>query len=244
MIKRLKRTAVSMRIYRKNFFRKRHYPSEATMQLLKDLYPRIDWKRVHFYEGLPWFTPPVAPYVTAQALPRSYSLGGFSIYLKQYDEERAQCLADIIHEAFHVMQAMTYGRGYGAGFTRIWMIYYLAEFMRVGYRKNPFEIPAYNQEFRFLSYCARRGIRGILSRVGPGAFADISGETELVHHRSDYKFRGPRVLIVAAFFLCITVSVLKPFADVMVYFIGSYFKKKANIKSGKTRDDPHHRHAA
>jgi hypothetical protein len=57
----------------KNFFLKKHQPAESTLQLLHDIYPHINWKRVDFYEGLPWFTSFVAPYVTAQALPNFYS---------------------------------------------------------------------------------------------------------------------------------------------------------------------------
>src|SRR4051812_15651792 len=87
-----------------NFRLKKYEPLPATMHLLADLYPGVDWKRVDFYQGLPWFTPGVAPYVTAQALPQFYSFGRFRIYLTKFDETRAQCLADIVHEAFHIMQ--------------------------------------------------------------------------------------------------------------------------------------------
>src|SRR5436190_1063345 len=89
---------------RESFFLRRHFPNEATMQVLRNIYPRVDWNRVDFYEGLPWFTPIVAPYVNAQALPQFYSFGRFRIYLRKFDESRAQNVADIVHEAFHVMQ--------------------------------------------------------------------------------------------------------------------------------------------
>src|SRR5436190_6851302 len=118
---------------RNNFFLRRHTPLPSTIQLLKDLYPNVNWNRVDFYEGLPWFTPAVAPYVTCQALPQFYSFSKFRIYIKKFDESRAQCLADIVHEAFHVMQAMHFAKGYGLGFFRVWMLYYVAVFMKHGY---------------------------------------------------------------------------------------------------------------
>src|SRR3954470_8544878 len=95
------------------FFLRRHYPLPVTMEVLKHLYPEMDWSRVTFHEGLPWFTPLVAPFVTAQALPDFYSCTRFRIYLRKFDESRAQCIADIAHEAFHILQAMQHARGYG-----------------------------------------------------------------------------------------------------------------------------------
>jgi hypothetical protein len=218
---KLRRSAASLRTYRRNFFRRRHRPEPSTIKLLQDIYPNVDWRRVRFYEGLPWFTPPVAPYVTAQALPHFYSFGGFCIYLKRFDETRAQCLADIIHEAYHVMQAMKFGRGYGIGFLRGWMIYYLAEFVKHGYRKNAFEVPAYNQEFRFLSYCLRLGIRGMISQVKPGAFDNISNERELVFPTFSYRYKGSFFTLIGSFFVCVAITIVKPVADLALFVFGT-----------------------
>src|SRR3954467_12050481 len=113
-----------------SFFLKKQNPMPSTIHLLHQLYPGVDWGRVDFYEGLPWFTPVVAPYVTAQALPQFYSFGRFRIYLTKFDETRAQCLADVVHEAFHIMQAMHFTKGYGIGFFRGWMLYYIAYFFK------------------------------------------------------------------------------------------------------------------
>jgi hypothetical protein len=127
---------------RNSFFLKRHHILPGTQKLLAELYPGVDWSRVSFYEGLPWFTGFVAPYVTAQALPDFYSFGRYRIYLKKFDESRAQCIADIVHEAFHLLQAMHFLRGYGIGFLRGFMVHYNALFLKYGYRQNPFEVPA------------------------------------------------------------------------------------------------------
>jgi hypothetical protein len=209
-----------------NFFLKKYTPSESTMKLLRDLYPQVDWKRVDFYEGLPWFTPMVAPYVTAQALPKFYSLSRFCIYLKKFDESRAQCISDIVHEAFHVMQAMNFWNGYGFGFFRGWLIYYIAVFAKQGYRTNPFEVPAYDQEFRFLNYCQKHGVHGIVPKVPHNAFINICDEHTLVFKEYKYRYEGPWLLLAGSFLFCLITAVLKPVVDLLVFIIGSVTGKK------------------
>ncbi len=206
---------------RKSFRLKQYHPTAGTMQLLKDIYPGVDWNRVDFYEGLPWFTPTVAPYVTAQALPQFYSFGRFRIYLTKFDESRAQCLADIVHEAFHIMQGMHFLKGYGLGFFRGFMVYYNALFLRFGYRNNPFEIPAYDQEYRFLDYCARHGIAGMVPRVDTQALRAVAHEKNLVFPAYDFKYNGSTLYLVLSFIFCLVVSLAKPFADLFILAAGS-----------------------
>jgi hypothetical protein len=208
-----------LRLIKQGFFLKKHEPSQHTLALLKALYPGIDWNRVDFYEGLPWFTPTVAPYVTAQMLPRFYSFGGYRIYLKKFDESRAQCLADIVHEAFHLLQAMHFKRGYGLGFTRLWMVHYLALFFKYGYRQNPFEIPAYEQEYRFLEYCAKHGIHGITPRVSESNFENIYRESKLVFSNIEYKYGESYLALAGGFLLCLVITVTKPIADALAYLV-------------------------
>ena len=208
-----------MSLLRESFFLKKHHPTESTMRILYDLYPNVNWKRVDFYEGLPWFTPMVAPYVTAQALPRFYSFGGFRIYLRKFDESRAQCIADIVHEAFHIMQAMHYWKGYGIGFFRGFMVYYIALFMKYGYRQNPFEIPAYDQEYMFLHYCERIGLHGIVPKVPQEAFRNIKDENSLVVKKYVFRYSEKFYPLVLSFIFCLLVAFIKPFVDVLGFFI-------------------------
>jgi hypothetical protein len=234
---KLKRKLAGLRKIRTGFYLKRIHPGPLTMNVLRDLYPKVNWKRVRFYEGLPWFTPTVAPYVTAQALPHFYSLGGYVIYLKKFDESRAQCIADIVHEAFHIVQAMHFMKGYGFGFFRGWMLYYLAVFMQHGYRQNPFEIPAYNQEYRFLSYCSRRGIKGMVPKLEPEAFNGIAAEKDLVF--DDYRFRytGNFFHLAGSFFACIAIMILKPIADIVVYTLGALvMRRRRQVKTATAPD--------
>jgi hypothetical protein len=177
----------------------------------------VNWNRVDFYEGLPWFTPLVAPYVTAQAMPQFYSMGRYRIYLKKFDESRAQCLADIIHEGYHIMQAMQFLKGYGVGFLRGLMVYYNALFYKYGYRQNPFEIPAYNQEYRFLDYCNKHNIAGILPEVRPNALERISEEKGLVFYSFPFRYRENIIVLAGAFLLCLLITLTRPLADLLVF---------------------------
>jgi hypothetical protein len=206
---------------KRNFFLKKHYPLASTMELLKELYPNVDWRRVDFYEGLPWFTPLVAPYVTAQALPRFYSFSGYRIYLKAFDETRAQCLADIVHEGFHIMQAMQFWKGYGLGFLRGLMVYYNALFFTHGYRSNPFEVPAYDQEFRFLDHCRQLSYHGLIPKLPQHPFGSIPKSSGLIFTHSPFKYKGSRLVLIGSFLVCLLIALIKPIADILVFVLGN-----------------------
>ncbi len=222
----LTKTKAAFLSIRNNFFLKKHIPLPSTITLLKNLYPSVDWNRVDFYEGLPWFTPFIAPYVTAQALPQFYSFSRYRIYLKKFDESRAQCLADIVHEGYHVMQAMQFWNGYGIGFFRGLMLYYNALFVKYGYRSNPFEITAHDQEYRFLDYCIKHGLHGIIPKVHPGAFTDISKETGLIFKEYKFRYQENYLALIGSFLFCSLVTITKPFADVLVVLITSMLPKQ------------------
>lgn len=227
---------------RSNFFLRKYTPKESTMNILESIYPEVDWKRVDFYEGLPWWTPAVAPYVTAQALPQFYSFRKFRIYLRKFDETRAQCLADVVHEAFHIMQAMNFAKGYGVGFFRLWMLYYIAVFIKHGYRQNAFEVPAYDQEYRFLEYCEKHNLHGITPPVNDAALKKLAKEPALVFRKFDFKYRESALAMVGAFFFCSAITVIKPLADLAALLIRPFVPKpeKERVKAinlqGRTVD--------
>lgn len=219
MKKIIKKTKEVFKSIKGSFFLRKHTPLASTIKLLKDLYPSVNWNRVDFYEGLPWFTPFIAPYVNAQALPQFYSFSRYRIYIQKFDESRAQCLADIVHEGYHVMQAMHFWKGYGLGFFRGLMVYYNALFLKYGYRSNPFEITAYDQEYRFLAYCEKRGLHGMVPQVAPGAFKDISRERPLVFSRYNFKYEENYLALAGSFIFCSLVTIIKPLADIALFTI-------------------------
>jgi hypothetical protein len=213
-----------LRATRQHFFLKRFQPSPATLELLQSIYPGIDWRRVSFHEGLPWFTPFVAPYVTAQALPDFYSFRRFRIYLKKYDETRAQCIADIVHESFHIMQAMSLNKGYGIGFFRGFTWYYIAHFFKTGYRENPFEVPAYDQEFRFMKMCAKHHIHGISPPVKENQIEGLKSEAELRFSNFEFTYKGNKLHLLSSFLLCMLITLSKPPVDLLVFILSRLTK--------------------
>jgi hypothetical protein len=221
----LRRTVTSIK---ENFYLRKHIPSPETIKLLKTVYPNIDWNRVDFYEGLPWFTPLIAPYVTAQALPQFYSFKRFSIYIKKMDESRAQCLADIVHEGLHVLQGFNMWKGYGIGIFRGFTLHYIALFSRYGYRNNPLEIPAYDQEFRFLNFCAQNGQHGIMPKINTAIFDKIDDKTGLVFRNYPYPYKvvGPFRLAMS-FLLCLGLVIIKPVLDVVAYLVRLFVKDRS-----------------
>lgn len=215
----MKKVRKAVRSISNNFFLKKYTPKPSTMQLLKDLYPSVDWRRVDFYEGLPWFTPFIASYVTAQALPNFYSFGRYKIYLLKFDESRAQCLADIVHEGLHVLQAMQFWKGYGFGILRGFTIYYSALFTRHGYRNNPLEISAHDQEYRFLDFCEKHHQHGILPPIDVTELKNIYEETQLVFKKYQFRYEGNYFSLAAGFLFCFLMAFLKPLIDGTVFSI-------------------------
>jgi hypothetical protein len=210
---------MAWRSVREQFFLKKHNIAPSTRQLLSTIYPTINWDRVDFVEGLPWFTPFIAPYVTAQALPSFYSFSRFRIYLRKFDETRAQCLADIVHEAFHVLQAMEFGKGYGIGACRGFTIFYTALFFKHGYRKNPFEEPAFEQEFLFLELCEKHGIHGIEPRTNAEALKQLSNEKRLLAPDFKFRYRENKWRLFFGFIFCLLLALLFPVIEAGAFLI-------------------------
>jgi hypothetical protein len=210
---------------RNRFFLRKHTLRPSTLQLLKDVFPTVDWTRVDFYEGLPWFTPIIAPYVTAQALPQFYSFGRFRIYHSKFDESRAQCLADIIHEGMHVFQAMHFLKGYGFGVLRGFSVHYTGMFVDHGYRNNPLEVRAYDQEFRFLAFCEKHHQHGIEPKFDPAILKYICEEKDVVQRHFEFHRETRRVGVVAGFIFCLLMTLLKPIADAFAFFVFLFRRK-------------------
>lgn len=208
-----------LRSIKHSFFLKKHVVKPSTIQLLEDIYPTVNWDRVDFYEGLPWFTPLIAPYVTAQALPQFYSFSRFRIYLKKFDESRAQCLADIVHEGLHVLQGMHFWKGYGFGIFRGFTVYYSALYVKYGYRNNPLEIPAYDQEFRFLGFCEKHHQHGIEPPIDISELRDIYKESTLVFKDYQFRYKENYLVLAGSFIFCFLLAIVKPIIDGIIFLI-------------------------
>lgn len=130
---------------------------ECVVKLLETIYPTVDWSKVKFYDGLPWFTSSFSSGTTAITLPGTYGVNNINIYFKDFDPCSCAGLGTIVHEGFHVLQYNDIGTG-GVGWIRLFMIQYLACCIKLGkncYDDHPMEIPAYEYEEQFLECCKK-----------------------------------------------------------------------------------------
>lgn len=140
------------------FFPKPIEPPEYVSFLLKGMYPTVDWTKVYFYEGLPWFLP---KWTSAIVLPAALHHQSIRIYFSDFRAEDAVGLSTIVHEGMHVLQASDLWKAKGLGFFRGYVVWYLGlyfhtlwqnlgkypakEYWKKSYRYHPMEIPAYQQ---------------------------------------------------------------------------------------------------
>jgi len=142
-------------------------PDEEVKALLHRIYPTIDWQKVRFYEGLPWFI--AGSNVGAIVLPGTWRSQSIHVYFSYYQPHTLAGLSTIIHEGFHILQCHDMGRG--VGFMRRFMVCYLADYFQLffkyvfekgrnianhaAYKEHPMEIPAFAQDRRFSQHCLR-----------------------------------------------------------------------------------------
>lgn len=120
---------------------------QCAQELLDRLYPTVDWSRVIFLSGLPWWTTSGTAAIT---LPDPIDAWRFRVYLgDDTDFCDPNTLTTLVHEAMHVAQFMAAGGGIGLGFYRPGFIAYFACHFAHGYDNNPFEVQADEQDKKF-----------------------------------------------------------------------------------------------
>jgi hypothetical protein len=124
---------------------------DCAQKLLDFLYPTVDWTRVRFYSGLPWYVSLFSPNTTGITLPDTVGVSDYCVYLGTATDFCGTGIDTLVHEAFHVAQFMSVSNGYGPGLFRPGFIAYLNCFFANGsvYKNNPFEVQAYAQENAF-----------------------------------------------------------------------------------------------
>lgn len=123
----------------------------CVLKTLEKIYPTIDWKKVKFYDGLPWFTALFAPRTNAITLPGTYGFHNIVIHFKKFDPYTTKGISTVIHEGFHVLQFNEIGTG-KVSWIRKFMIQYLGWCIKLGkncYVNHPMEKEAYEFESRF-----------------------------------------------------------------------------------------------
>lgn len=201
--------------YIQKLFPKRVTPSPELMQMLKVIYPKMNWEQIQFFEGIPWFTRYVAPYVTAQALPDTYSLRKLNIHVKTYDEKSWNILADLVHEAYHMVQYERFNKAWGLGFFRWFLVYYNACYITRGYRNNPFEIPAYEQEYAFLRFASTHKL-SLSDQHDVETLEHMVGQTEMKTEFIEYKYEGNFLHLAISFLFCAVTAIVKPVIEFLL----------------------------
>lgn len=151
------------RFYRSFFSEKINIHAEQ-QALLKAIFPKLDWQKVTFREGLPWFAQ--RSFAVGMALPAALSRQGTAIHFAGYHTEHpfSQTVL-LVHEAFHIQQYHDLRNrwidfGYFRRFMRYYIGWYLAglwQHRRTGdsnqkaYRLHPIEVPAYHYEELFVN---------------------------------------------------------------------------------------------
>lgn len=139
-------------------FPKKIEPSPFTQQLLKSLYPTVNWEKVKMYKGLPWFLP---KWTSAIVLPASWHYQRMHIYFRDFEEKNITGLSTIVHEGMHILQASDIAKAKGLGLMRGFIMWYIGlffktlwdnwgrypkqEFWKKCYYLHPMEIPAFAQ---------------------------------------------------------------------------------------------------
>ena len=131
---------------------------ECVMELLKRLYPTIDWNTVTFHKGLPGFLNWGSE--DGITLPGPYDLHQIHVYIKPSAWDLCSCrgLMRFVHEAFHVLQYRDVAGGWGLGFLRPFTLDYLSCWTQdpLG-GQNDIEKPAYEQGNHYEQCCVSAG---------------------------------------------------------------------------------------
>lgn len=119
------------------------------MDLLRALYPTIDWSKVTFLEGKPWF---LLTGYGALTIPDPLSIDGYLVYLGDDTEfcdpkQKYETLNTLVHEAVHILQYQGVVKSGSPGLIHFGFIKYLYHYVCRGfnYDRNPMEEEAYRQ---------------------------------------------------------------------------------------------------
>lgn len=196
---------------------------DCVLKLLERIYPTIDWSKVKFHNGLPWFVSTFSPATEAITIPGTYSFNNIHIYFKNFDPCSCKGLATIIHEGFHVLQYNDIGTG-GIGWIRLFMIEYFACCIKLGrncYDEHPMEIAAYKFEEEFRKCCNTLTKPICDCSTNPPTFNQSALDQlflncpDLVRMSSGFKYNCGFFFAVLGTILSIIIATLLPVIDLI-----------------------------
>lgn len=198
---------------------------ECVLRLLEAIYPTVDWSKVRFYDGLPWFAR-LLQGTNAITLPGKYGLDSIHIYFQDFNPCTCEGMGTIIHEGFHVLQYNDIGT-FGVGWIRPFMIQYFACCFKLGkdcYDEHPMENGAYDFEDDFLeAYCYDGKPKYQICDCSkkPPTFNQnelnkfIIENSKLVKETSGYKYDCGFWYALAALLTLIVIAGFQPLIDVL-----------------------------
>lgn len=192
-------------------------------QLLEKLYPTINWDKVRFHKGMPWFM--VGNFAHAIVLPATWHYQRIHAYFSQYDTHTSRGLSTVVHESFHVLQYQDTGRG--IGLLRGFLVYYLADYFQLlfkygfkkswmtandlAYREHPMEIPAHMQDDEFCSFCIRQQTNLSISDI-PEHF---------IKTHCGYQPKQAFPFLLLAIFTVLIFSIIKPLIEILFLMVAA-----------------------
>lgn len=212
----------SSRLFR-SIFPKRVTIEPEVIQLLSQVFPTLDFNRIYFFSGMPWFMK--YAFAAGVTLPGTYDLSGINIYLDGCNQKSKNGLGLIVHELFHGLQYKDLHGGYGVGFMRSFLVFYLTEYfilLKQGFKTQPFfeasksaydchpmEMPAYQHEFEFKIKYQKLGLDGMLAKFPETCIAEKAG----------YKFQHSRLTLIPATLITIGFMLIKPIIELLLLLL-------------------------
>ncbi len=215
----MKLSAYTLNFYRRLYhwvFPEIIHRSTEINEILQQLYPKVDWRKVRFCKGLPWFLSPRS--ASAIVMPGTWNISDINVYFIKYQPENPRGLSTIVHEGFHVLQYSDMGKG--IGLMRRFLVHYLADYFELlfknvrkkgwatanwlAYHEHPMEKPAYGQDFNFYGFCKRQSIQSMVNNI----------PKQLTYQHCGYTFRLTFFLL-PAFLITLIFAIVKPFIELL-----------------------------
>jgi hypothetical protein len=198
---------------------------DYVLQMLKTIYPKVNWNNVHFHNKLPWFIPPSQ--TIAITLPGIYSFNKIHIYFnKNFNPCNYKGLGTIVHEGFHVVQYRDTGI-FGVGFIRLFMVEYLGNWTMMGYNNSSMEVMAHKQEDQFNKYCSTLNKKICDCSTNPPTFNRdtlnqlIASCPDLVKNSSGFQYNCGVFATIFGVILDIIIAILLPILELILLLVAA-----------------------
>ncbi len=225
---------------------------ESLCTLLREMYPNIPWKKVQFYEGMPWFAP---RWASAIVLPHHWYYRTMCVFFKKFEFHTPSGISTLVHEAMHVQQAYELQHKISWGFNQGFIIYYnilsvirtfqllgkvpLKSLNTMAYRTHPMEIPAYNQGDKVYyclhQYYKERGYAKLLHQDASVVLDFLKKNPDLTISQSGTHYRKNSFKLLGGLFITLPISVIAPLCliilKILFFLPQQYYRSRTQSAS-------------